>query len=117
MARSYKKKTNRSKRKLIQSNKQAVTVSLADGQARFQMVLPMSEALFDMAGAVEQTTTQAGLPRGLCRSEGGDGKAPRSIRRRAMRAAAEPVGGVCSSASDAAGGGEQDPSAGLVPGL
>jgi putative transposase len=61
MARSYKKKTNRSKRKQIQLNKQAVTVSLADGQAQFQMVLPMSEALWDVAAAVEQSATQAGL--------------------------------------------------------
>jgi len=61
MARSYKKKTNRSKRKMFQLNKQAVTVSLADGEAQFQMVLPMSEALVDIAAAVEQTATQAGL--------------------------------------------------------
>jgi len=39
----------------------AVTVELADGKACFQMVLPMSEMLFDVAAAIEQTASQAGL--------------------------------------------------------
>jgi len=39
----------------------AVTVSLADGKASFQMVLPMSEILFNVAGAIEQTASEAGL--------------------------------------------------------
>lgn len=39
----------------------AVTVSVADGKASFQMVLPMSEILFDVAGAIEQTSSEAGL--------------------------------------------------------
>ena len=61
MAGSYTKKTNRSKRKMLPLKKKSVTVSLAEGQAVFQMVLPMSEALFDVAAVVEQTATQAGL--------------------------------------------------------
>ena len=61
MARSYKRKTNRSKRKMLQLDKKAVTVSLAEGQAAFQMILPMKEALFGIAAAVEQTATEAGL--------------------------------------------------------
>jgi transposase-like protein len=39
----------------------AVTVEVADGKACFQMVLPMSEALFDVARAIEQTASEAGL--------------------------------------------------------
>jgi putative transposase len=61
MRRSYKKKTNRSKRKMHVLDKKAVTVSLAEGQARFQMVLPMNEALFDVASAIEKTASEAGL--------------------------------------------------------
>ena len=61
MGKYYQKKTNRSKRKMRQFDNQAVTVSLADGQARFQMVLPMSEILFDVAGAIEQAASEAGL--------------------------------------------------------
>jgi hypothetical protein len=33
---------------------QAATVELADGKATFQMVLPMSEMLFDAAKVIEQ---------------------------------------------------------------
>ena len=61
MSRPYKKKTNRSKRKMHVLDKKAVTVSLAEGQARFQMVLPMNEALFDVASAIEKTASEAGL--------------------------------------------------------
>src|SRR3989304_5592630 len=61
MGKYYQKKTNRSKRKLRQFDKNAVTVSLADGKASFQMVLPMSEILFDVAGAIEQAASEAGL--------------------------------------------------------
>jgi len=39
----------------------AVTVELGDGKAAFQMILPMSEMLFDVAKAIEQTASQAGL--------------------------------------------------------
>ena len=61
MRRSYKKKTNRSKRKMHVLDPKAVTVSLAEGQARFQLVLPMNEALFDVASAIEKTASEAGL--------------------------------------------------------
>jgi len=61
MGKYYHKKTNRSKRKMHHFDNNAVTVSLADGKASFQMVLPMSEILFDVAGAIEQTASEAGL--------------------------------------------------------
>jgi putative transposase len=61
MGKYYHKKTNRSKRKMHHSDNNTVTVSLADGKASFQMVLPMSEILFDVAGAIEQTASEAGL--------------------------------------------------------
>ena len=37
----------------------AVTVEVADGKASFQMVLLMSEPLFDVANAIEQTASTA----------------------------------------------------------
>lgn len=40
---------------------QTVMVDLADGKASFQMVLPMNPLLLDVAGAIEQTASQAGL--------------------------------------------------------
>jgi transposase-like protein len=61
MGKYYHKKTNRSKRKMHHSDNNTVTVSLADGKASFQMVLPMSEILFDVAGAIEQTASEVGL--------------------------------------------------------
>jgi len=61
MGKSYQRKTNRSIRKLQKLDGQAVTVELADGRAAFQMVLPMSEMLFDVAKAIERTASQAGL--------------------------------------------------------
>jgi transposase-like protein len=61
MGKYYQKKTNRSKRKMRHFDNNTVTVSLADGKASFQMVLPMSEILFDVAGAIEQTASEAGL--------------------------------------------------------
>ena len=61
MGKSYQRKTNRSRRKMQKLDGQAVTVELADGKAAFQMVLPMSEMLFDVAKAIEQTASQAGL--------------------------------------------------------
>jgi hypothetical protein len=39
----------------------AVSVATADGQARFQMVLPMNPLLFDVATAIKQTASQVGL--------------------------------------------------------
>ena len=61
MGKYYHKKTNRSKRKMRHFDNNTVTVSLADGKASFQMVLPMSEILFNVAGAIEQTASEAGL--------------------------------------------------------
>ncbi len=37
-----------------------VSIETADGQARFQIVLPMNLLLFDVAAAIEQTAGQAG---------------------------------------------------------
>jgi putative transposase len=61
MSKYYQTKTNRSKRKLHNLNTNAVSVELADGKACFQMVLPFSEHLFDVARAIEQTAGEAGL--------------------------------------------------------
>lgn len=61
MGKSYHKKTNRSKRKMRNFDNNAVTVSLGDGKASFQMVLPMSEMLLDVAGAIEQASSNLGL--------------------------------------------------------
>jgi hypothetical protein len=61
MGKYYHKKTNRSKRKIHYFDSNAVTVSLADGKASFQMILPMSQILFDVAGAIEQAASEAGL--------------------------------------------------------
>jgi len=61
MGKSYQRRTNRSRRKMQKLTGQAVTVELADGKAAFQMILPMSEMLFDVAKAIEQTASQAGL--------------------------------------------------------
>jgi len=61
MGKSYQRKTSRSRRKMQKLTGQAVTVELADGKAAFQMILPMSEMLFDVAKAIEQTASQAGL--------------------------------------------------------
>jgi len=68
MGKYYQKKTNRSKRKMHHFDNNTVTVSLADGKASFQMVLPMSEILFDVAGAIEQQAPHHSgfLPRQLC---------------------------------------------------
>ena len=61
MGKTYHKKTNRSRRKVQQLPGHAVTVELADGKACFQMVLPMDNLLFDVAKAIEQTASQAGM--------------------------------------------------------
>jgi transposase-like protein len=61
MGKTYHKKTNRSRRRVQKLQGQAVTVQLADGKVCFQMVLPMSDMLFDVAEAIEQTASQAGL--------------------------------------------------------
>lgn len=61
MGKYYQTRTNRSKKKLHNLDGKTVTVEVADGKACFQMVLPMSEALFDVARAIEQTASEAGL--------------------------------------------------------
>jgi len=61
MGRSYQRKTNRSKRKTPSPPQGTVSVETADGQARFQMMLPMNLLLFDVAAAIEETASQAGL--------------------------------------------------------
>jgi putative transposase len=61
MGTSYQRKTRRSRRKLQDLQNQTVTVDVAEGKAAFQMVLPMSPLLSEVAGAIEQTATQAGL--------------------------------------------------------
>ena len=59
VGKSYHKKTGRSKRKMNYLSDKAVTVEVADGKASFQMVLLMSEPLFDVANAIEQTASTA----------------------------------------------------------
>jgi len=61
MGKYYQTRTNRSKRKLHNLDDKAVTVEVADGKACFQIILPFSEALFDVAKAIEQTASEAGL--------------------------------------------------------
>jgi putative transposase len=61
MGKSYQRKTRRSRRKMQQLQNQNVTVEVAEGRASFQMVLPMSPLLSEVAGAIEQTAAQAGL--------------------------------------------------------
>ena len=61
MGKNYQKKTDRSRRKVQSLDKNAVRVDIGDGQAMFQMVLPMNELLAEVAGAIEATASQAGL--------------------------------------------------------
>ena len=61
MSRKYQPKTHRSRRKIQNLPANAIKVDLADGAATFQMVLPMSGLLAEVAGAIEQTASQAGL--------------------------------------------------------
>ena len=61
MGKYYQTRTSRSKRKLHNLDDKTVTVEVADGKASFQMVLPMSEALLDVAKAIEKTDREAGL--------------------------------------------------------
>jgi putative transposase len=61
MGRSYQRKTSRSKRNVQSLQEGTVSVETADGRARFQMVLPMNLLLFDVASAIEQTASEAGL--------------------------------------------------------
>ncbi len=61
MSKNYHKKTDRSRRKMTSLPSNAVQVQTANGQARFQMILPMPELMKDVAGAIEETVCQAGL--------------------------------------------------------
>ena len=61
MGTSYQRKTRRSRRKVQDLTEDGIRVEVAEGQASFQMVLPMSPLLSEVAGAIEQTATQAGL--------------------------------------------------------
>jgi len=61
MGKSYQRKTRRSRRKVQGLQNHTVTVDVAEGKASFQMVLPMNSLLLDVAGAIEQTASQAGL--------------------------------------------------------
>ncbi len=61
MGKSYQRKTRRSRRKLQNLENHTVTMDLGERQARFQMVLPMSPLLSEVAGAIEQTASEAGL--------------------------------------------------------
>jgi transposase-like protein len=61
MGKSYQRKTRRSRRKVQDLQHQSVTVDLAEGKASFQMVLPMNPLRLDVAEAIEQTASQAGL--------------------------------------------------------
>ena len=61
MGRSYQRRTRRSRRKMQTLGGEGVRVEVAEGKASFPMVLPMSPLLAEVAGAIEQTATQAGL--------------------------------------------------------
>jgi putative transposase len=61
MGKSYQRKTRRSRRKMQDLAAEGLRVEVAEGKATFQMVLPMSPLLSEVAGAIEQTATQAGL--------------------------------------------------------
>jgi len=61
MSKRYSDKTSRSRRKLQKLPDNAVQVDIADGQATFQMVLPMNAMLAEVASSIEQTASQAGL--------------------------------------------------------
>ena len=61
MGKSYQRKTRRSRRKVQDLQNQTVTVDVDEGKASFQMVLPLNPLLLDVAGAIEQTASQAGL--------------------------------------------------------
>ncbi len=53
MGTSYQRKTRRSRRKMQDLNQDGVRVEVAEGKASFQMVLPMSPLLAEVAGAIE----------------------------------------------------------------
>ena len=59
MSRKYTKKTNRPRRKLQKLEKNAVKVDIADGQAAFQMILPMNALMAEVANSIEQMASEA----------------------------------------------------------
>jgi len=61
MSKKYTKKTDRSRRKLQKLEKNTVKVDIANGQATFQMVLPMNALMAEVAHSIEQMSSQAGL--------------------------------------------------------
>lgn len=61
MSKKYRKKITRSRRKLQEFDDHTVKVDLGDGQATFQMVLPMNPLMSEVAGAIEQAACQAGI--------------------------------------------------------
>ena len=61
MAKKYTKKTKRSRRKLQKLEKNTVKVDIGDGQATFQMILPMNALMAEVANSIEQMASQAGL--------------------------------------------------------
>ena len=61
MSRKYTEKTNRSRRKLPKLEKNAVKVDIADGQATFQMILPMNALMAEVANSIEQMASEAGI--------------------------------------------------------
>jgi transposase-like protein len=61
MSKSYTKKTLRSRRKMNRFNPDQMQVKVADGKASFQMVLPMGDLMLNVAAAIEQTASQAGV--------------------------------------------------------
>ncbi len=61
MSKNYQKKTNRSRRKVQELQAHAVQVQTSQGQAHFQMVLPMPELMQDVAGVIEEAAQRAGL--------------------------------------------------------
>ncbi len=61
MSKKYQKKTQRSKRKLQKLSDEAVKVDIADGQATFQMVLPMNALMAEVAHSIEEMSCQTGL--------------------------------------------------------
>jgi transposase-like protein len=61
MRKSYTKKSTRSRRKMNRFNPDQMQVQVAAGKASFQMVLPMGDLMLDVASAIEQTASQAGI--------------------------------------------------------
>lgn len=61
MSKKYANKTSRSRRKLQPLSDHVVKVDIGNGQATFQMVLPINALLAEVADEIERTACQAGL--------------------------------------------------------